>query len=80
MSTMTAKQMISWLAKFDPDEIVIGQIFTADDLADNELGIPSREVMTTLDYLYWKDGITRETLPWLAELAIEQMGGAGKNA
>lgn len=70
---MKVRELIAYLSKCDPEELVIGNIFTADDLADNEVGTPTQAQMNRIYYRYWSDGITKETPNWLSEIALEEM-------
>jgi hypothetical protein len=70
---MKVKELIAYLEKCDPEEIVIGNLFTADDLADNEIGTPTQEQMGSIQARYWQDGTTKDTINWLSEIALEEM-------
>jgi hypothetical protein len=70
---MKVKELIAYLSKCDPEEMVIGNIFTADDLADNEIGTPTQAQMNAIHYRYWDDGTTKDTINWLSEIALEEM-------
>lgn len=70
---MKVKELIAYLEKCDPEEVVIGNLFTADDLADNEIGTPTQEQMGRINARYWQDGTTKDTVNWLSEIALEEM-------
>lgn len=77
----TAKELIAYLQQCDPDEIIIGQIFQAQDFAietpDGEKN-PSQAVMERVDPRFWADGITADTWGWLADLVHEEAQALGE--
>lgn len=71
----TVKELIGYLSKCDPAEIIIGQLFTADDFTveapEGHEVVPSQKVMERAYLKFWDDGITKNTYDWLSEVVVE---------
>lgn len=65
---ITAGQLIKYLSENDPNEIIIGQFITAEDLTTDEK-VPSQEIMAKLSKDY--DNITGDTIQILLDRISE---------
>lgn len=78
---MKVKELIAYLQGCDPDEIIIGQIFQAQDFSietpDGEKN-PSQAVMEKVDPRFEADGITQNTWEWLSDLVHEEAQALGE--
>jgi hypothetical protein len=73
----TVKELIKKLSQLDPEEIFVGQIYTAESFT-MEIGedyaevTPTQEIMKRIHDRYWADAMTTETWGWLADLVVEE--------